>query len=370
MVAFSNIVIAGGGVIGNSIAYFLAKRGTSVTIIDPVGIAPAASGKAGGFLAKDWRDGTVLGDLQRRSFDLHAELAKEFDGTDYRRLTAAGVEISEGEIQKAPCGEQFEGVEWVDGNAVSAYKMGDESTVAQVHPKKFCDALWGYSKSKAGSKLHFGRVKEAIVEEDTIKGVRLEDGTIIEADALVVACGPWTDEARSWFPGSKSVLPEITGTKYHSILVPSPKRVLNQAVFFEGGYWENEDDPEIYPRPDGDAYICGIAGEETVVTERPGEEEVFEEDVEWLKDFTSYVSTELGGIDPHTTQSCYLPTTEDGFPVIGPIPGIMGAYVAGGHSCWGILNGPATGEAMAELLLDGKTTEIDIRPFGVERLLE
>ncbi|KAL7527475.1 hypothetical protein ACHAWF_002191 [Thalassiosira exigua] len=40
--------------------------------------------------------------------------------------------------------------------------------------------------------------------------------------------------------------------QYHSILIPSP-RVLSQAVFFQG-----HGDPEVYPRPDGDAYITGF----------------------------------------------------------------------------------------------------------------
>jgi glycine/D-amino acid oxidase-like deaminating enzyme len=46
---------------------------------------------------------------------------------------------------------------------------------------------------------------------------------------------------------------------------------------------------------------------------------------------------------------------------------VRGAYVATGHSVWGILNAPATGEAVAELLLDGETT-IDLSPFDPARL--
>ena len=39
MLAFSKIVVAGGGVVGNSIAYFLAKEhGVACTIVDPVGM--------------------------------------------------------------------------------------------------------------------------------------------------------------------------------------------------------------------------------------------------------------------------------------------------------------------------------------------
>jgi glycine/D-amino acid oxidase-like deaminating enzyme len=41
-------------------------------------------------------------------------------------------------------------------------------------------------------------------------------------------------------------------------------------------------------------------------------------------------------------QACYRPITSDGMPLIARIPGIGGAYVATGHSVWGILNAPAT----------------------------
>ncbi len=35
---------------------------------------------------------------------------------------------------------------------------------------------------------------------------------------------------------------------------------------------------------------------------------------------------------------------------------------------WGMLNGPATGEAMAELIVDGATSTVDITPFDPARL--
>jgi glycine/D-amino acid oxidase-like deaminating enzyme len=54
------VLICGGGVIGASIAYFLARRGIAVTVVERAGIACAASGKAGGFLALDWNDGSPV----------------------------------------------------------------------------------------------------------------------------------------------------------------------------------------------------------------------------------------------------------------------------------------------------------------------
>jgi glycine/D-amino acid oxidase-like deaminating enzyme len=50
------------------------------------------------------------------------------------------------------------------------------------------------------------------------------------------------------------------------------------------------------------------------------------------------------------------------------VPDVQGAFVATGHGVWGMLNGPATGEAMAELLLHGAARHIDLAPFSPGRL--
>jgi glycine/D-amino acid oxidase-like deaminating enzyme len=63
------IVVCGAGVIGCSIAYYFSLRNTSVMLVDRSGrVVPAASGKAGGFLALDWKDQASVGQLSRLSF--------------------------------------------------------------------------------------------------------------------------------------------------------------------------------------------------------------------------------------------------------------------------------------------------------------
>ena len=66
--------------------------------------------------------------------------------------------------------------------------------------------------------------------------------------------------------------------------------------------------------------------------------------------------------------ACYGAVTRDGLPLIGKVPGIEGAYVATGPSVWGILNAPATGEALAELIAAGAARPVDLKPFAPGRL--
>src|SRR4029434_694303 len=88
----ARVVICGAGVIGAAVAYYLSLRGVAATVVERCGVACAASGKSGGFLALDWCDGSPLGALARRSFALHAELAQTLQiDYGYRRLTTLAV---------------------------------------------------------------------------------------------------------------------------------------------------------------------------------------------------------------------------------------------------------------------------------------
>src|SRR3954447_16024101 len=85
------VVVCGGGVIGASTAYFLSRRGADVVVVERTGVANAASGKAGAFLALDWSRGSPLDALSRRSLMLHASLAEESDDDwGYHRVETYG----------------------------------------------------------------------------------------------------------------------------------------------------------------------------------------------------------------------------------------------------------------------------------------
>ena len=82
-----HVVVCGAGVMGAAVAYYLARRGVRVTVVERTGVACAASGKSGGFLALDWCDGSPVGPLARLSFALHAELGREVSADyGYRRM--------------------------------------------------------------------------------------------------------------------------------------------------------------------------------------------------------------------------------------------------------------------------------------------
>ena len=76
---------------------------------------------------------------------------------------------------------------------------------------------------------------------------------------------------------------------------------------------------------------------------------------------------EAAGRAPVRSEWCGLrPCLPDGLPVIGPAPRHQGLYVATGHAMLGLTLGPVTGRLMAECVLDGRPS-LDLEPFRVDR---
>jgi len=346
------ILVLGGGVIGVSIAYHLALRGVRVMVVDRAGIASCASGKAGGFLARDWSDMSPVGALQRKSFDMHEEVAGRLGLPSYRRLTCKGVAVDG--TGARPSGAKLKGLEWTDLGVCGSRALGDESTIAQVLPKQLVDTMWAFAEGQ-GSEFRQGVVESLQIGDEGVDGVVI-DGEVVPADAVVLSMGPWGDVVRQVLPGL-----HMYGVKYHSVLMRTG-RVLNEAVFFSG-----MGDPEVYPRNDGDTYVTGFPDPPKVVTETPGNVEVREEMCSRLVDTMKLVSSEMQGAEVTTKQSCYLPVSRDQLPVMGLAPGHSNVYIATGHGCWGILNSLASGLAMSELIVDGESRSVDLKAFDPQR---
>ncbi|KAJ0234351.1 Uncharacterized protein HA466_0273880 [Hirschfeldia incana] len=366
--ASKRVVVCGGGVIGVCTAYFLAKKGISVTIVEKSAVACAASGKAGGFLAFDWCDGSPVGSLARASFDLHRSLAEELNGVEsygYRPLTTLSVTVTES--KPASSGGGLGLPDWVNGPVKGPSTIGTTRTTAQVHPQLFTRKMMSTAAEKYGAEVVIGKLEEVRVGEGGVDSVVLEGGRVIEADAVVLAMGPWSGKLEML-----SSVFRVYGTKAHSIVLEpkEPNAITPHALFltFHPSNGGRALDPEVYPRPTGEVYLCGMSSQEEVPDD-PDQVTSNPESIEVLKRVAKTVSSYLNeeNAQVKAEQACFLPTTEDGVPVIGEIPGINGCYVATGHSCWGILNGPATGAALAELIVDGVATSVDLSRFCPSR---
>jgi len=353
------VVICGGGAIGTAIAYFLSRRGAQPIVIERHEVGGAASGKSGGFLALDWCRGTPVDRLARRSFALHAELADTLGNPwGYRRLTTYAGYAAENETPRGARRQP-----WLSDMVSITGQIGSPQTTAIVEPHTFTTGLMRAAEAE-GAELRPGAVVDLVRRPSgPVGGVVLDDGGIVEGDAVVIAMGPWSILATRWLP-----LPAVYGFKGHSLVFETGDSIPAEALFLE--YQEATGEvltPEVFARADGTVWACAISstGPLPIDPARVAPDEGAHARLEAL---CRSLSPILAAAPIRARQACFRPATEDGVPLIGRVPGVDGAYVATGHSVWGMLNAPATGEAMAELILDGVTSQVNLTPFAADRL--
>ncbi|MCL6607015.1 MAG: FAD-binding oxidoreductase [Geminicoccaceae bacterium] len=343
------VLVLGAGVIGAATAFFLARRGAAVAIVERAAPACAASGKAGGFLALDWCDGLPRAPLSRRSFGLHGELARDAaDALGHRPVETWLVTASGGGEPAAWLGPGFHLVE----------RLGEPTTTALVDPARL--TCWLVERAVgAGARLLTG-TPEGLEPEGRGWRLRLA-GTTLRAEAVVLALGPWTNLARI-----RVKLPPVFALLGHSLRFelaePLPPRVLFARL---DPVRHGLDELEIYPRADGSVVVAGLSrparppAEPTAVGPDPGA-------AERLLAAARAVLPALSHARRVEPRACLRPVSADGTPLLGPVPGRPGLWLATGHGPWGILEGPASGELLADLLL-GATPKFDPRPFDPAR---
>jgi glycine/D-amino acid oxidase-like deaminating enzyme len=353
------VVVCGGGVVGASIAYFLSCHGVRPIVVESTGVACAASGKSGGFLALDWCDGSPLEQLARRSFGLHAQLDQKIDRDwGYRRMVTYSGAVSE---RNSPRRSTISRPDWLANGVTLDRQLGVTDTTAQVHPAQFTAAMMQAAQAQ-GAELRFGRVSGVSRNGATVTGVET-DGGKIEGDTVVIAMGPWSILAALWLP-----LPAVFGLKGHSLVFKTGATVPAEALFLE--YQDAAGSmlsPEVFPRSDGTTYVCAISSESPLPVD-PAQVVPDDGATERLETMCSRLSPAFGRSKILARQACYRPVTQDGLPLIGSIAGLKGAYVATGHGVWGILNAPATGEALADVIVHGAARSVDLSPFDPARL--
>lgn len=252
---------------------------------------------------------------------------------------------------------------------------------AQITPDEFVGKMLERAGERIG--VTIGTCAGVEIDDDGdgdggVRGVVVvdkEDGSnrrTIECDAVVVSAGPWSCAAEDWFDGAVDL--PMEGIKSTSV-VWKAREGVDGAALFCGEDHRFGTHLEVYPRPDGSIYICGIGGSDYVPKEElkkgafrgpscVANEARAEAAAEAFSEMSSTYRNE-GVLEK--TQACMRPCPPDALPYMGRIPGVRGAYVNAGHNCWGIAWAPACGKAMADLVLTGKSDDVDLSPFDPAR---
>lgn len=342
-------VVVGGGIVGLTAVHYLLREGRKVTLVEKCAIACHSSGKAGGFLTdgdSGWHRGPVAR-LAKHSFALHARLAAEFgaDSIGYRAVKCFG----------RGTGEQPPG--WLKPQF--AGDMGDQDKMAQVSPKKLMDAL-AADVSRAGCEVVIGKAVGVELDGDKVTAVKLLQAGAeksLPCDSLILSMGCWARDAAEWFPGS-SMPRDTVSNRYTSVIWDDVEVGKDATMVFVS----DRHHVEIYPRAD-ECYANGCPTDADLPDD-PLDIVPPSHEIEDVKAEALSAVPRLKGAKVLRTTACFLAGSDTNLPIVQLVPKVTNAVVACGGGCWGILNGPAMGQAAAALAI-GKEPEVDLTPFGL-----
>ncbi|MBA2359140.1 MAG: FAD-binding oxidoreductase [Actinobacteria bacterium] len=336
----TRIAVAGAGAAGASVAYHLALGGArDVLLVDRDEVAGGATGKAMGGVRQQFSTAAEV-ELARESIRFFEQLGPPFFlqvGYLFLATSPAGlVELETRMVLQRSLGVP------VEPAALPGGVRGDDVAGAV--------ACWrdGVADPPA--------VTRELVRRAVRLGVELREGTDVaevDADAFVVACGPWSREVGERLGVSLPIRPLRRQLLETSALDLPPD--LPMVVEHETGF---------HFRRAGDRLVLAMADAEP----RWGFEEAVDESVygDRLARLEHRFPAAAGARIERARVGLY-DMTPDAHPILGHVGDAV--YCACGFSGHGFMQSPAVGRALAELILSGRSA-IDLSPFRLDRFDE
>ncbi|TDL35282.1 FAD-binding oxidoreductase [Jeotgalibacillus sp. S-D1] len=368
-----SIIVVGGGILGASTTYHLAKKGIKVTLIDRQEPGQATNAAAG--IICPWlsqRRNKAWYQLAKSGAAYYKELISmlEEDGeieTGYKRVGAISIHNDDEKLEKmekravqrrsdAPeigeitrlTQEETQNLFPVLSNEYSALHI---SGGARVDGSALCSALISAAK-KHGAELRFGNAS-LLTENNQITGVRVHDEELF-ADKVILTAGAWASEL---------LIP--LGINF---LITSQKA---QIIHLKIDDLKTDTWPVVMPP--NDQYILSFNPNKIVVGATHENNIGFNEritagGIHEILDKALKVAPGLAAAEIVETRVGFRPFTPGFLPVIGKIPGTEGMLLANGLGASGLTVGPYLGAELAKLALD-INTEIDLSLYPVEEAL-
>lgn len=357
------VVIAGGGVIGCSIAWHLQKAGAQTILLERGEIGGEATGASAGMLIEPIEDtgNRAFNTLRRASLEMYPGLigeVEESSGIDveYKKpgmIRTARTAKAARELKRLA--QMRSGVEWVEPAVLrelepaltrdlagAAYCEGD----ADLNPGKLANAF-AVAAERLGAEVRRSTMVTGLLKENRrIEGVATNLENVSDVDAIVLAAGPWT-EALTVRLGARLPSPPMRGQ-----MIAYRSKVLRHAIWGEDGY--------LVPKPRG--YVWAGATVEDVGFRK----RTTDRGLAGLRRMAGELVPRLRNLKVVSSWAGLRPGSPDGMPVIGRFPGKKNVFLATGHFRNGVLLAPITGALVADLVLNGKADR-RLSPFSPMR---
>jgi sarcosine oxidase subunit beta len=368
-----DVIVVGAGVVGCSIAYHLGLLGAKVTVFDKAGVCEGMTSRSGALIRMHYTFAPEAA-LAWKSLDYFANWDERVGGDC--RFVKTGFAIVVGPSNADRLREnvgmlQALGINTRIIEAEELTKIEPEiesrdAALAAYEPDSgYADPTattlsLAQASRRAGVTFTVGtRVSKIVVSRTRAVGIRENSGSTIEAGAVCIVAGPWTDPLLAPLGQSIGLKAERAQISYFE---RSPQhRHCGLIDMITGAYF----------RPQGTNLT--LAGLGAWKNEPPVNPDSFKETND--SDFIAEVRQRLGRRFPKLGGAPYrrghagvYDVSPDSRAVMGAVPGIDRLFVAAGFSGTGFKTAPAVGAAMADIVLRGKSS-IDISAFGFERLI-
>ena len=378
-----DLAIIGAGMTGAACAWYSARAGLRVAVLDRGGVAGGTTGAGeGNLLVSDKEPGPEL-DLAMLATRLWRQLAEENDfGSAIEYEAKGGLVVAarpEGYAalesfaeQQRRCGVVAESVpsdglaelepHLSPGLAGGVYYPQD----AQVQPARAAAFLIRDAKRR-GATLHTGTNVMALTRDanGAVNGVVTDRGTL-RARWVLNAAGTWGGEVAQLAGAHLPVLP-----RRGFVLVTEPlPRLIRHKVYAADYVADVASSSE---RLQSSAVVEGTSAGPVLIgasRERVGFDRTFSLEVaRLLAKQAIELFPKLAQVKAMRSYLGFRPYMPDHLPAIGPDPRAPGLLHACGHEGAGIGLSTATGHLIAQILT-GKTPDLDLTPFRPERFEE
>jgi len=362
------IAVIGAGAFGGWTALHLRRLGARVELIDSwgPGNARSSSGGESRVIRAIYGQDRPYVEMVKRSYELWEDLDASTDDSLYTETGALWMHRGDDAYVRSslPILKEFGFI--VDkltlDDAARRYPQIDFNGIQSVWLERRAGALSARRAfQKAGGSYRTAHVEPGSIVNGSLSGLRLGDGSRVEADAYVFACGPWLGR----------LFPEVLGDKIQ------PSR---QEVFYFGAprgsqhylagrlpIWIDFGERIIYGIPDFDGRGFKVADDtrgepiDPTSTDRTPSPEA----IARARQLLAERFPELAKAPLLESRVCQYENSPDGHLIIDRHPNASNVWFAGGGSGHGFKLSPAVGELAAARILHGKEVPA---LFHLERL--
>ncbi|MBB6629772.1 FAD-binding oxidoreductase [Nocardioides sp. KIGAM211] len=373
----THVVVVGGGLIGLSIARALTARGISdVLVLERHLLAGGGTGKSSGIVRTHYGVPSIAA-MAWRSLPVFEELGPEVGFRQVGYSVIVGPEneqpLRDNTVMHQGLGVEVELIDIDRLAGLWPMMHVDDVALATYEPRGgFADATQ--------LALHYGRVARdhgasvrqntpvarVLTRGDRVAGVELGDGSIVDADVVVVASGWWSARLLS----DLGVAFPVEAYRSDLLVVDAGERLPDLPVISDLVSLQ-------YCRIEGAGQFLVGNSDHRVRDGQPVDPDRYSNlasDTSIEKYAEKLIHRFPGFPDPtvtHTYAGVY-DVPPDWNPVIAPVGGLEGLVLAAGFAGHGFKIAPAVGDLVADLVLEGDSTDPDIpaSDFRLERFEE